>query len=165
MDVAVVRVQSAAHWAEARRLVSEYAASLMFDLGFQQFDREILSLETEYGERDGCFLLAKSSNEWIGCGGVRRFSATDCEMKRLFVAPSGRGRGAGRALAEALVATARELGYQHMLLDTTPSMMRAQELYVSLGFIRTTPYRYNPIDGASYWRLSLRDHDIWRPRP
>jgi hypothetical protein len=52
-DVTVVRVESAEHWTEARRLVNEYATSLTFDLAFQDFDREILSLETEYGPPDG----------------------------------------------------------------------------------------------------------------
>ena len=43
-----------------------------------------------------------------------------------------------------------------MLLDTTPSMTRAQQIYTSLGFTTTAPYRYNPIERASYWRLDLR---------
>jgi putative acetyltransferase len=154
--VRVVRVDAASLWAEACRLVEEYAASLTFDLAFQDFDREIRSLETEYGAPAGCFLLAASADDWVGCGGVRRFSEQDCEMKRLYVAPQGRGRGIGRALAERLIAAASDLGYRRMLLDTTPSMSRAQELYASLGFIRTTPYRYNPIDGATFWQLHLR---------
>jgi GNAT superfamily N-acetyltransferase len=154
-DVTVVRVESAEHWTEARRLVNEYATSLTFDLAFQDFDREILSLETEYGPPDGGFLLAGFADEWIGCGGVRRFSAVDCEMKRLYVRPSGRGHGLGRVLAQTLIAAARDLGYQRMLLDTTPSMTSAQDLYASLGFTRTTPYRYNPIDGATFWQLNL----------
>jgi putative acetyltransferase len=153
--VTVARVDSMALWVEARRLIEEYAASLDFDLAFQGFDRELRSLETEYGPPHGCFVLAAFEDAWIGCGGLRRLSESACEMKRLYVTPRGRGHGAGRAVARALIVAARDLGYQRVLLDTMPSMTQAQELYASLGFIRTAPYRYNPIEGASYWRLDL----------
>lgn len=153
--VTLACVNSTALWTEARRLIEDYAASLDFDLAFQDFDRELRSLETEYGPPHGCFVLAGEQNTWIGCGGLRRLSEFDCEMKRLYVSPAARGRGAGRQIAEALIGAARRLGYRTMLLDTTPSMTRAQQIYASLGFTSVAPYRYNPIDGASYWRLDL----------
>ena len=84
------------------------------------------------------------------------FSDETCEMKRLYIAPAGRGNGAGRAIAGALVAHARELGYAEMLLDTLPSMIEAQAIYQRLGFVLTDPYRFNPLPGASFWRLGLR---------
>jgi len=152
--VTLSRVDSPALWTEARRLIEEYAASLDFDLAFQDFDREIRSLQVEYASPSGCFVLAQYEGVWIGCGGVRRFSASACEMKRLYVSPAGRGHRAGRQIAGA-IDTARRLGYRTMLLDTTPSMTRAQQIYMSLGFTIAAPYRYNPIEGASYWRLDL----------
>ena len=153
--VTLSRVDSPALWTEARRLIEEYAASLDFDLAFQDFDREIRSLQVEYASPSGCFVLAQYEGVWIGCGGVRRFSASACEMKRLYVSPAGRGHRAGRQIAGALIDTARRLGYRTMLLDTTSSMTRAQQIYMSLGFTIAAPYRYNPIEGASYWRLDL----------
>jgi len=76
-------------------------------------------------------------------------------MKRLYVSPPGRGHGLGRVLAQTLIAAARDLGYQRMLLDTTLSMSSAQDLYASLGFTRTGSYQYNPIDGATFWQLNV----------
>jgi GNAT superfamily N-acetyltransferase len=155
--VELITVNSAPLWVDARRLIEEYAASLDFDLAFQDFNREIQSLPTEYGPPHGAFVLAGDEGTWIGCGGVRKFSESSCEMKRLYVSPSGRGRGLGRRIAEMLIDAARRLGYRAMLLDTTPSMPRAQQLYTSLGFKTVAPYRFNPIDGATYWRLDLFD--------
>jgi len=151
----LVRPDSAALWAAARRLVNEYAAALQIDLGFQDFAREIHDMETEYGPPHGHFLLACRDGTFAGCGGLRRFSKSACEMKRLYVASPYRGQGIGEALARALIAEARRLGYAAMLLDTLPSMTTARQLYLTLGFTTTLPYRHNPIEGTTYLTLLL----------
>ncbi len=76
-------------------------------------------------------------------------------MKRLYVRPSGRGTGAGRALVEASIARARELGYATMRLDTLPTMDAARSLYVSLGFRPIDRYNDNPIEGVLFFELAL----------
>jgi ribosomal protein S18 acetylase RimI-like enzyme len=136
-------------------LVREYAASLNVNLDFQNFDEELLHFENEYAPPTGTFLLARQNNEFLGCGAFRRFSASDCEMKRLYVRPAGRNLGLGRRLALALIIEAKSLGYKRMLLDTLPTMQSAQALYQSLGFQPTEPYRYNPIQGTSFLKLEL----------
>ena len=151
----LIRPDSAELWAVARQLVEEYAASLNLDLSFQDFAHEVESLADEYGPPAGCFLLAVHGTTFIGCGAFRKVSDLDCEMKRLYVVPSNRGGRIGLALATALIEEARHLGYKRMLLDTLPSMERAHGLYASLGFRPTTPYRYNPVPGASFLELSL----------
>ena len=151
--VTLVQPGSPEHWAAARALVEEYAASLQLDLEFQNFDEEIASLDREYGSPDGCFVLAVQDNRFVGCGGVRRHDASACEMKRLYVVPAARGGGIARLIAERLIAHARERGYRSMLLDTLPTMARAQALYRSLGFTPTDAYRFNPVPGATFWTL------------
>jgi ribosomal protein S18 acetylase RimI-like enzyme len=121
----------------ARALFVQYAESLGFSLCFQGFDREIEILPDMYGPPGGVLLLAFQANEAIGCVGLRPAEPPSCEMKRLFVKPEHRGSGAGRRLAEAILTEARRLGYRSMILDTLPSMQRAQELYRDLGFNET----------------------------
>jgi GNAT superfamily N-acetyltransferase len=142
-------------WRQARRLVEEYAAGLGVDLSFQGFDRELERLALEYGPPQGCFLLAAGDDEPFGCVGLRRFAEGDAEVKRLYVAPGGRGQRVGRVLAEAIIAEGRRLGYSRLLLDTLPSMVSARSLYRSLGFRSIAPYRFNPIPGTAYLGLDL----------
>jgi GNAT superfamily N-acetyltransferase len=71
---------------------------------------------------------------------LREIDATCCEMKRMFVYEQFHGRGIGRALATEIVAQARKLGYQRMLLDTSIRQDEAAGLYASLGFGVVAPY-------------------------
>lgn len=111
-----------------------------------------------YAEPAGCVLLARdgTAREPVGCVALRPLENGDCEMKRLYVRPAGRGRGTGRALAEAVIEQARHAGYARMRLDTIdPVMDAAVALYLQLGFVDIPPYTDNPIPGARYLQLTL----------
>ena len=151
----IVTASTAEHWAVARRLIEEYGASLGIDLSFQDFQREIASLRTEYAPPAGVLLLAEHHDSFVGCGAYRKLSDTTCEMKRLYVAPAGRGLGIGRALAVRLIADARACGYLAMRLDTLPAMAAARAMYATLGFREIPPYRYNPIAGTTFMEFAL----------
>jgi ribosomal protein S18 acetylase RimI-like enzyme len=90
-----------------------------------------------------------------GCVALRKIDSDVCEMKRLYVRAGNRGRGVGRALALAVVDSARTIGYRSMRLDTLPQMGEAQSLYTSLGFREIPPYRYNPIPGSRFLEIAI----------
>lgn len=138
-----------------RTLLQEYAAALDFSLAFQDFDEELRSLPGDYAPPDGALLVARAGGTTVGCVALRRLGDATCEMKRLYVRLSARGHGAGRELANALVAEARRLGYARMRLDTVPGMEPAQALYEQLGFREIEPYRHNPVAGTRFLELEL----------
>lgn len=145
----IVDARSREDFDAARQLFLDYAATLGVDLGFQHFDDEVAGIETIYAPPTGALLLLKQGGEPVGCVGLRQLR-NDAEMKRLFVIPTARGRGAGRALVEAICGKARELGYRRIFLDTLPSMIEAQALYEAIGFVETAPYYDNPIAGSKF---------------
>ena len=73
----------------------------------------------------------------------------------MVVVPGQRGRGIGRALAEAAVVSARQAGYSAMRLDTLARLAPAVQLYRSMGFVEIPPYRANPHDDVLYLELDL----------
>jgi ribosomal protein S18 acetylase RimI-like enzyme len=140
---------------EARKLFTEYAASLGFDLGFQNFEEEMATFPNVYSPPCGNLLLAVHIDEIAGCVALRKLENDLCEMKRLYVRSRYRGLKIGRELAQAIIASGRDAGYRAMRLDTVSSMKEAVRLYHSLEFTEITPYCYNPIEGASYMELKL----------
>jgi ribosomal protein S18 acetylase RimI-like enzyme len=151
----IVQADTAELISEARELFQEYAASLNFDLCFQNFEQELAELPGEYVPPGGRLFVARQEKMTAGCVALRKFSPGICEMKRLYVRPAFRGKGMGKQLALAVIAAACQADYGRMRLDTLPSMKEAVVLYESLGFQRIAAYRANPICGAMYLELDL----------
>jgi ribosomal protein S18 acetylase RimI-like enzyme len=98
-------------------------------------------------------LLAKCDRAVVGCVALRQIGEGLCEMKRLFVQPAFRGKGIGRALAEAIIEEGQRIGYKLMRLDT--AMEPAKSLYESLGFREIPPYQHVPVAGVVFMELEL----------
>jgi putative acetyltransferase len=144
----------------ARELFAQYQRELGVDLCFQGFEEELATLPGAYAPPRGRLLLAGDPEALQGCVALRPLvddtaRADIAEMKRLYVCPQARGTGLGRALAEAIIAQARLLGYHELKLDTLAQMKAARALYVELGFRECEPYYHNPLDGTLYMSCTL----------
>ncbi|RAL16938.1 GNAT family N-acetyltransferase [Aspergillus homomorphus CBS 101889] len=152
-----------------RTLFRAYVQWLNIDLTFQDFETELHSLPGKYGAlHGGDILLAYSNHNSIdervplGCVALRALTLNQqqpggsspegddagiryCEMKRLYVSPEARRMGLGKALVDAVVHRARELGYQAMRLDTLRTMEGPLRLYRAAGFVNVGPYYETPL--------------------
>ena len=150
------QAETPAQIAQARELFLEYAQSLGFSLGFQNFDKELANLPGDYAPPDGRLLLAEYERQLAGCVALHRLSPDTCEMKRLYLRSQFRGKRLGRVLADRIIAEARHIGYRGMRLDTVePVMKDAVALYRKIGFREIEPYCTNPVPGARYMELDL----------
>ena len=141
----------------ARQLFNEYQSALGISLCFQNFDQEVAGLPGSYTPPEGRLLIAIVDEQVAGCIALRSLGGGVCEMKRLFVRPEFRGRGLGKALVTAILAAAREIGYERMRLDTLPGHMDAAiAMYRTLGFREIPAYYLNPVPGALFMELQLR---------
>ena len=142
--------------AEVRRLFGEFVewhherqgqnaglvTSYFDDVAWQA---ELDGLPGEYAATEGgALLLGWHQGAALGCVALRQLDDESCEMKRMYVGDDGRGRGLGRALGEAVVQRARDLGYSSIHLDTSVEQHEAIGLYRSLGFQDSEPYHDVP---------------------
>jgi N-acetylglutamate synthase-like GNAT family acetyltransferase len=149
----------------AKVLFREYADFLKVDLVefsdlpwliqyYQDFEDETANLPTGYEPPLGFILLASYKEELAGCVALGKLSESECEMKRLFVREQYRRNGIGRALCEVLIEKAKEIGFKKMLLYT--ALLNPRKLYDSLGFKKTSPYKYVPEElNGVYMELGL----------
>lgn len=140
----------------AKALFREYAASLPFDLGFQNFELELEEIAVQYGKPHGGLILGidRGTNEAVGCVGVRKQEGEIGELKRMYLRDQYRGKGLGKRLLTEALALSKSLGYRKIRLDTVSTMEAAIQLYQSVGFYEIEPYRYNPHD-ARYFEIEL----------
>jgi ribosomal protein S18 acetylase RimI-like enzyme len=143
------------HLEVVRALFGEYANNLGIDLEFQDFEGELADLPGKYQPPAGRLLLAWNGTRAVGSVALRPLDTKTCEMKRLYVRPEARGEQIGRRLVERICREARYAGYARICLDTLPTMVSAQSLYESLGFVPIEPYVFNPIPGTTFLALDL----------
>jgi len=141
-------------WHHARQGQNAGLVSSYFDDAAWQ--AELDALPGAYAATEGgALLLGHDHGIALGCVALRQLDGASCEMKRMYVDDAGRGRGVGRALAEAVVQRGQDLGYTRMYLDTSVEQHEAIGLYKSLGFEEIEPYHDVP-DEMRGWLVFFR---------
>ena len=102
----------------------------------------------------GCIFLADllvdgAPTEIVGACALMRDRA-GFKLAKMAVAPRARGLGIGRALAEAVIARARELGASELELYSNTVLEPAIALYRSLGFVEV------PLPRNDFRRSNIR---------
>lgn len=122
-------------WAN-ERLKQEFGIS--FDIA-TMLEEGMAELEN-FMPPHGRLLLARHATEVVGCACLRTIGEGIAEVKRMYVRPTARGRGAGSALLNALIQEAHQAGYRVVRLDSARFMHQAHSLYRAAGFTDTEPY-------------------------
>ena len=105
----------------------------------------------------GALWLAEDGGVAVGCVAMRplaEISPRACEVKRLYVRPSHRGRGTAAALMDALEGGARSAGFDTAFLDTKDDLHDAIRFYERRGYERIPRYNDNP-QATIFMRRSL----------
>lgn len=79
-------------------------------------------------------VLAYENGVAIACGCFKPFDARRIELKRMFVAPTFRGKGIASILVAELEKWGKELDYSAIILETGKGQPEAIALYRKLGY-------------------------------
>jgi len=112
-----------------------------------------LASTAKFQPPDGRLLLAFEGDAAVGTACMRRIGPDTAEIKRMYVQPSHRGAGVGRALLDQLLAAARLSGYERVRLDSPDFMTAAHGLYRASGFMDIGPYPESeiPDEYKAHW--------------
>lgn len=92
----------------------------------------------------------------VACGAIKPMSETCAEVKRMYTAPSHRGRGLAARILRRLLARASDLGFNRVHLTTGSLQPDAIAMYAKAGFQRTPPYGVSITDiHANCFELDL----------
>jgi putative acetyltransferase len=94
----------------------------------------------------------------LGIGALKRLSADHGEIKSMHIVESMRRKGAGRAMLNHIIATARARGMARLSLETGSweYFKPAQALYRSHGFVECPPFAdYLPDPNSVFMSLDL----------
>jgi putative acetyltransferase len=90
------------------------------------------------------FFVARRDGAPLACGALRIADGYG-EVKRMYVSPSARGEGLGRAILEAIEREARRHGLRVMRLETGIHQAEALALYKGAGYVDCGPFgEYGP---------------------
>jgi GNAT superfamily N-acetyltransferase len=103
----------------------------------------------DFSPPSGAYVVGFADGEPLCGGGLKPLPDGAVEIKRMYVVPGARRRGAARALLGALESTARDLGYMIVRLDTGPRQPHAKALYAASGYAEVGNYNDNRY--AAYW--------------
>ncbi|MDY0250870.1 MAG: GNAT family N-acetyltransferase [Pseudomonas sp.] len=145
-------------------LYREYVNSTSVDLSFQGNDQEFNQLPEKYSAEGSKIFLLKQDSKPMGCAAFRRLDETVCEMKRVYLRPSVRGRNLGAKLVDRVLQEAVISGYKTICLDVLPEFKAALELYRSYGFVEHPPVTNNPVPGTHFLGLNLEQYHHASPR-
>lgn len=102
----------------------------------------------------------------LGCGALKRLSATHGEVKSMRTPKALRRRGAGRAVLAHIIEVARGRGYETLSLETGshPAFLPAQALYQTFGFNGCGPFgSYLEDPHSVFMTLQLSAHRPTKP--
>ena len=150
-DVTFRQVKSDEDRQQAAILIREYLEWLnewvQRDYGLE-FDVEAmlasdLSSPDKFYPPAGRFYLAEYGGDIAGVGCLKKLEEGVGELQRMYVPPSLRGKGIGRAILNRLIDDARSIGYRRLKLESLEFLAAAHALYRSAGFHEIDPYADN----------------------
>lgn len=100
-------------------------------------DSDTQAMYEAYLDDSAIYFVIEVDDEVIGGGGIKPLQGYDntvCELQKMYLKPSARGKGYGKQVFYSCLRAAKELGYTQCYLESDPSMTTAITIYEKNGF-------------------------------
>ncbi len=121
-----------------REVLTEFGANRP---GFAFADPELDWMFEAYQNPQSIYYICQVDGKIVAGAGLMKLDCSldfTCELQKMYMLPSFRGRGLGNQLLQLCINRAIDFGYRNMYLETLHSMHSAQKLYTLNGFEQIT---------------------------
>jgi ribosomal protein S18 acetylase RimI-like enzyme len=126
--------------------LNQFSASI----GNPYLDKDMEQIEESYLHNDGNFLVGILDNRIVSMGAYRKYDNDTAEIKRIRVDLEYQRRGLGQMILTALEKSAKEKGYNKLILDTTSKQLPAQKLFERNSYKETNRKQYKEMEIIFY---------------
>ncbi len=107
-------------------------------------DADLTDIEKSYFSNGGVFYVLESDEgKIIGSIGLYNINNQECELRKMYLSSSFRGKGIGRELLEFLLKKATEMSFKKIILETNSKLEMAINLYKKFGFKKFDLNKYS----------------------
>lgn len=125
--------------------------------GTVYYDKTTDHLFELFQENGAAYFIAEQEGNIVGGGGIfpsPGLPAGTCELVKMYLLPTARGKGIGAILMNKCMSKAKEMGFVSMYIETLPELKKAISVYEKFGF----NYLDKPLGdtghfGCSVWML------------
>lgn len=124
------------------KIIASIIKSVLTELNYNLkgtafYDKETDNMFEAYQSKRSVYYVAILNNEIIGGCGINQLNnenSTICELQKMYLLPSTRGKGIGQQLISKCIDFAKKTNYKICYLETFPKMLAAIHLYEKNGF-------------------------------
>ncbi|HRH78540.1 MAG TPA: GNAT family N-acetyltransferase [Cellvibrionaceae bacterium] len=102
-------------------------------------DKDLEDIEAIYFAQQGFFAVLEDAGHIVATFGLMPVDEQTCELRKMYMLPSQRGRGLGKYLMESALDKACQLGFKRIVLETASPLRTAIALYKKYGFKEYRP--------------------------
>ncbi len=133
MSAPIIRTATKADQDEIRALIFTILNEYALEPSPKTIDGDLDDIEGFY--HDGVFdVLVSADGDIMGTVGLKPTGDGVCELRKMYLKTSFRGRGHGGRLLKHVIASARDLGMSRIELQTARVLEEAIGLYEKFGF-------------------------------
>ena len=108
-------------------------------------DKDLEDIEENYFNHKGFFgvMVKGEENRIIGTFGLAYKNQWTCELRKMYLAKTERGKGLGKKMLSAAIDQAAQMKYKNIFLETVSPLKEAIALYKKYGFKEVVPSEVN----------------------